>query len=290
MALRALHLLGALTLAPVAATAAMAATNRESPARASSPSAAATIHPAATGDAAAAAHLADGPRSSTSPMRPSTSPASEAINTTAHSSTAPALPSTGPAGEASSAATDATSPSSGPAPMRLGREAGGDATRLRTSEQRAGSLSTTTLALFALIAIGALAWWKRRKLPVATPEESIELLAQSSLGGRARAMWLRAGERDIVVAVTAQAVQVLAAWPNASRAADLADAPAPGLADAPARSLANTDPSTPATAPHPSASSLHPRRPIARVALRAARPSGARCRPSYRRRGDEDPQ
>jgi flagellar biogenesis protein FliO len=133
----------------------------------------------------------------------------------------------------------------------------------------ATSGATTGLALIALLSVGALAWWKRRRPQAAAPGEAIEMLAQSSLGGRARAMWLRAGERNMVVAVTAQAVQVLASWPSHGEAADAA--------------LAATSDEQRATR-----TPLYPRR-SARTALRAARPSSARCRPGSRRRGEEDP-
>jgi len=184
-------------------------------------------------------------------------------------------------------------------PIRGAREQAPPA-GLRTRERGSTASTTTMVGLIALIAVGALAWWKRRKQPATEIGATIELLAQSSLGGRARAMWLRAGERDMVVAVTAQAVQVLAAWPNDSRNANASDADddttdtetAPFLRSSPSNASPCIDAGSRFSSfaePASSVGSRHPRRPAARSALRAARITGSRCRPSHRRRGEEDP-
>ncbi len=72
--------------------------------------------------------------------------------------------------------------------------------------------SSAGLVLAALLAVGAAAWWRKRKRGSELPAEALELLAQSSLGGRARALWLRADRRNMIVAVTPQAVQVIDRW------------------------------------------------------------------------------
>ena len=48
---------------------------------------------------------------------------------------------------------------------------------------------------------------------------SIEVIAQKGLGAKAKIVWLRAGEREMVVAVTPQAVRMLGSWKKAAEEA-----------------------------------------------------------------------
>lgn len=88
------------------------------------------------------------------------------------------------------------------------------------AEPRLGA--TTGIALLALLSIGALAWWRRRRLPAELAAASIEVVAQSALGGRARVLWLRTAgpstPRNMIVTVTPQAVQVIDRWPEPAEA------------------------------------------------------------------------
>jgi flagellar biogenesis protein FliO len=70
--------------------------------------------------------------------------------------------------------------------------------------------------LFALVAGGGTLaggmWLMKRKKQRDSTSSTIEIVAQRSLGGKARVVWLSAGSRDIIVAVTPQAVRTLGQW------------------------------------------------------------------------------
>jgi flagellar biogenesis protein FliO len=66
-----------------------------------------------------------------------------------------------------------------------------------------------------LAAAGAGVWWMRRRRGTVAPSASIEVIAQRSLGGKARILWLTAGPRELIVSVTAQHVRLLGQWPRA---------------------------------------------------------------------------
>jgi flagellar biogenesis protein FliO len=70
--------------------------------------------------------------------------------------------------------------------------------------------------LFALVAGGGTLaggmWLMKRKKQREGAASTIEIVAQRSLGGKARVVWLSAGQRDIIVAVTPQAVRTLGQW------------------------------------------------------------------------------
>jgi flagellar biogenesis protein FliO len=70
--------------------------------------------------------------------------------------------------------------------------------------------------LFALVAGGGTLaggmWLMKRKKQRDGAVSTIEIVAQRSLGGKARVVWLSAGQRDIIVAVTPQAVRTLGQW------------------------------------------------------------------------------
>jgi flagellar biogenesis protein FliO len=64
-----------------------------------------------------------------------------------------------------------------------------------------------------LAAIGAGIWLIRRRKGGNVPaHSSIEVIAQRSLGGKARIVWLSAGQREMIVSVTAQQVRMLGQW------------------------------------------------------------------------------
>jgi hypothetical protein len=53
---------------------------------------------------------------------------------------------------------------------------------------------------------------RRRKGGNLAPHSSIEIIAQRSLGGKARIVWLSAGPREMLVSVSAQQVRMLGQW------------------------------------------------------------------------------
>jgi len=63
-----------------------------------------------------------------------------------------------------------------------------------------------------LAAAGAGLWLMRRRRVRPGDIASIEIIAQRSLGGRARVVWLSAGEREMIVAITGQNVRMLGQW------------------------------------------------------------------------------
>jgi flagellar biogenesis protein FliO len=82
--------------------------------------------------------------------------------------------------------------------------------------------------LFALVAGGGTLaggmWLMKRKKQRDGAPTTIEIVAQRSLGGKARVVWLSAGQRDILVAVTPQAVRTLGQWRKADAPAALPSA------------------------------------------------------------------
>lgn len=82
---------------------------------------------------------------------------------------------------------------------------------------------TPILLALTLAALGGAVWLKRRNAGAKEPVSSIEVIAQRNLGPKAKVVWLRAGEREMIVAVSPQAVRMLGQWkkgdaPDARRA------------------------------------------------------------------------
>ncbi len=71
------------------------------------------------------------------------------------------------------------------------------------------------LSLFAglgLVGLGIAAWLVRRRKSLKPQGLSIDVIAQRSLGAKAKIVWLTAGGREMVIAVTPQAVRMLGQW------------------------------------------------------------------------------
>ncbi len=62
----------------------------------------------------------------------------------------------------------------------------------------------------ALVGIGSFALKKKRG--AAAPNLGIEVIAQKAIGPKAKIVWLSAGQREMIVSVTAQQVRMLGAW------------------------------------------------------------------------------
>jgi len=67
-------------------------------------------------------------------------------------------------------------------------------------------------AALGLALAGAGVWLLRRRRARPATIATIDVIAQRALGGKARVVWLRAGQREMIVAVTAQQVRVLSQW------------------------------------------------------------------------------
>jgi flagellar biosynthesis protein FliO len=68
------------------------------------------------------------------------------------------------------------------------------------------------LAALGLAAAAGGVWLMRRRRARPGAPTSIEVIAQRSLGGKARIVWLSAGQHEMIVSVTAQQVRMLSQW------------------------------------------------------------------------------
>ncbi len=73
-----------------------------------------------------------------------------------------------------------------------------------------------------LAAIGCGVWLLRRRKAQQGVVSSIDVIAQKSLGGKAKVVWFTAGGREMVVAVTPQSVRMLGQWKKGTGSADTA--------------------------------------------------------------------
>jgi flagellar biogenesis protein FliO len=76
----------------------------------------------------------------------------------------------------------------------------------------------STLGVLALAAIGLGVWLMKRKKTKTETGANIEVIAQKPIGAKAKVVWLTAGTREMVLAVTPQQVRMLSEW-------DAGDAP-----------------------------------------------------------------
>jgi flagellar biogenesis protein FliO len=70
----------------------------------------------------------------------------------------------------------------------------------------------STIAALALAGIGCVGWVLRKRRKAQGSLSTIEVIAQRSLGGKARVVWLSAGPRELLVSVTPQQVRVIGQW------------------------------------------------------------------------------
>jgi flagellar biogenesis protein FliO len=68
-----------------------------------------------------------------------------------------------------------------------------------------------------LAGVGCGAYLLKKRRGAQGPAATIELIAQRSLGGKARVVWFAAGGHEMVVAVTPQSVRMLGQWPATAR-------------------------------------------------------------------------
>jgi flagellar biogenesis protein FliO len=143
-------------------------------------------------------------RSDPAAARRDTAPATGRPRSAAEAFAAPAAGTSAapPGGSAAAAATAATAATPGPRPLGQALATEGDDAWSRIS----------MYAALGLGAAGLGVWLLRRRRARPGPAASIEVIAQRSLGGKARIVWLSAGQREMIVSVTAQQVRMLGQW------------------------------------------------------------------------------
>jgi flagellar biogenesis protein FliO len=82
------------------------------------------------------------------------------------------------------------------------------------AEQSRDWNSTGFYAIAAFAALGAAAYLMKKKQKAAAPVASIDVIAQRALGGKAKVVWLAAGQREMIVAVSGAQVRMLGQWPR----------------------------------------------------------------------------
>jgi flagellar biogenesis protein FliO len=87
------------------------------------------------------------------------------------------------------------------------------------------SSNMSMYVMLGLAAIGVGIWLvRRRRAAPKTPASSIEVIAQRSLGAKSKVVWLAAGGREMIIAVTPQQVRMLGQWRKQEPAAALPEA------------------------------------------------------------------
>lgn len=83
---------------------------------------------------------------------------------------------------------------------------------IQTATKQESPISKFSMfAALGLVAVGCGAWiLKRRK--TAEPSATIEVIAQRGIGAKAKVVWLAAGQREMLIAVTPQHVRMLGQW------------------------------------------------------------------------------
>ena len=70
----------------------------------------------------------------------------------------------------------------------------------------------TVAVVLALVAIGCGVWIMKRRKTSKLPVATIDVIAHRQLGSKAEVVWLAAGTREMVIAITPQNVRMLGQW------------------------------------------------------------------------------
>lgn len=93
-------------------------------------------------------------------------------------------------------------------------------------EEQSSNFSLLAMGGLGTIALGLWMIKKRKSTQAGTPT-TIDVVAQRSLGAKAKVVWLNAGGREMVVAVTPQQVRMLGQWKKSEGMSTGAAAPMP---------------------------------------------------------------
>jgi flagellar biogenesis protein FliO len=124
---------------------------------------------------------------------------------------AAAITAPAPAATAPTAATSTTATAT-PAPTTPAAPAAPATLRAATASPDDALSRTSLLAALGLAILGGGTWLFKKRRGVIPNASTIDVLAQRSLGNKAKVVWLSAGGREMVVAVTPQQVRMLGQW------------------------------------------------------------------------------
>jgi flagellar biogenesis protein FliO len=103
----------------------------------------------------------------------------------------------------------AVAPAPAPTPLPAAKPS-----RAIPPEQNRDWSGTGMYAIAAFGALGAAAYFMRKKKKSNEPVSTIDVVAQRGLGGKAKVMWLAAGDHEMIISVTGQQVRMLGQWPR----------------------------------------------------------------------------
>ena len=106
----------------------------------------------------------------------------------------------------------AQAPIAAPAPAAIAEPPATPAPAIAPAPSDDGWSKLATYGALGLGALGCGIWMLRRKRAQQGVVSSIDVIAQRSLGAKAKVVWLSAGGRDMVVAITPQNVRMLSQW------------------------------------------------------------------------------
>jgi flagellar biogenesis protein FliO len=142
-----------------------------------------------------AANIEENPAPAPDPTAAITAPTTVAPTTNATNTT-----------NAANAAPTSPTPTTEPAPP---------ATPAKVAKKTDSNLPNNLVIMAGLAFIAAGLWVVKRRKAKAAPAATIDVVAQRALGGKAKVVWLSAGDREMVVAVTPQNVRMLGQWKKA---------------------------------------------------------------------------
>ncbi len=138
-------------------------------------------------------------------------------------------PASAPAAPVPADAVPADQPAAAPPPAP---SAALDVVRGRDHRSDDSSPLRTVLTFAAMAGLVAGGWlWMRRKRAGGRAANPLEILAQVSVGPRARVVWLSAGQREMLISVSEKDVRVLGQWQADGTRAQTIPPPIAGAAD-----------------------------------------------------------
>jgi flagellar biogenesis protein FliO len=164
--------------------------------------------------------------------KPSPSPSPSPTPVPAPAAVSAPAPAPVPAPVPVAAPAPAPAPVAAPAPAPVAKAAPAKLSAPIPPEHRDWS-GTGFYAIASLMALGGAAYFMKKKQKTATPAAAIDVIAQRTLGAKAKIVWLAAGQREMIVAVTGTQVRMLGQWPRGTTQAPVAELPTATIEQAP---------------------------------------------------------